>query len=112
MKYFQITRRKDRREDQAIQPIQQASMTGEQRTRIFHGKHAFDQRFKKVADLSEEAQHSGNSDDLDRTQFRHQETRSEIATDDAPCYVPQHSFDGFAGTDLRSELSLAKIIAD
>src|SRR4030095_814171 len=109
MKHFEETRRKNRGEDQAIQPIQQASMTRKQATGIFHGKNTLNQRLEKVADLSEEAQHSGKRDDLDRAQFRNQETRSEAAAHDTPYHVPQQSFDGFARTDLRREFSLAKV---
>src|SRR6266850_7310722 len=109
MKHFQVSGRKNRREDQAIQPIQQPAVTRQYSTRIFHGKNAFNQRLKKIANLSQDAQYSGKRDDFDRTQFRNQETRSEAATHHAPCHVPQGSFDGFPRTDLRRELSLAKI---
>src|SRR4029453_17282372 len=111
MNHFKESRRKTRGENKATQPIQQASMTRKQATGIFRGKNTLNQRLEKVADLSEEAQHSGKRDDLDRAQFRNQKTRSEAAPHDTPYHVPQHSFDGFARTDLRREFSLAKVTA-
>src|SRR5262249_25068708 len=110
MKHFQITRRKDRGKDQAIQPIQQASMAGQQRTRIFHGKHAFNQRFKKIPNLSKKLQYPETTDTSNSPQSGTQKPPPKPAPNAPACTIPKHPPDGFARPNPRPKLSLPKII--